>query len=169
MKTINKNDLHNRISKLEKENFVLKEKLKQCKSIAETNNLQIDKTSIFPQFFNTLKDFFWILDEQGNILFVNDYVVNRLDYTREELYKMNVLLVHPPERREEALQIVNEVLAGKTEFCPIPLMTKDGYFIPVETRALKGKWNNNIQTTINTHQIAIQGSTMIARAQLQRS
>ena len=46
MKTINKNDLHNRISKLEKENFVLKEKLKQCKSIAETNNLQIDKTSI---------------------------------------------------------------------------------------------------------------------------
>jgi hypothetical protein len=52
-----------------------------------------------------------------------------------------VLLVHPPERREEAGRIVGEMLIGKAEFCPVPLMTKSGEYIPVETRVTAGTWN----------------------------
>jgi len=89
-----------------------------------------------------LHDFFWILDEQGNILFANDYVVNRLHYSRAELYQMNVLLMHPQERREEATKIVGEMIQGITEYCPIPIQTKEGQYIPVETRVVQGKWND---------------------------
>jgi PAS domain S-box-containing protein len=92
-------------------------------------------------FFNTLKDFIWILDSTGEIVYVNDYVIKRLGYTREEMSHMNILLVHPPERRKEAFQIVTEMLEGKTEFCPIPIITKNGNYIPVETRVVKGLWN----------------------------
>jgi len=124
---------------LEKENAILNEKLRIANSIINSQNINQD---IHLLFLNTLNDFFWLLDEQGNIIFVNDYVVHRLGYTREELYKMNVLTVHPPERRNEASKIVGEMLQGVTEFCPIPVFTKTGKYIPVETRVVKGLWNN---------------------------
>lgn len=72
---------------------------------------------------------------------MNDYVVSRLHYTREELYKMNVLAVHPEERRDEAFKTVMGMLAGVSEFCPIPLVTREGQYIPVETRVVNGIWN----------------------------
>jgi PAS domain S-box-containing protein len=142
IKNNQKYDLENRITELEKENAILNEKLKQVHSFDNTKKLQNSEQDIYFLFFNTLKDFFWILDEQGNIIFVNDYVVSRLEYTREELYKMNVLTVHPPERRDEALKIVGEMLEGGAEFCPIPVFSKNGKYIPVETRVVKGQWNN---------------------------
>jgi len=42
-------------------------------------------------------------------------------------------MVHPQERREEAGRIVSEMLQGSAEFCPVPILTKSGIQIPVET------------------------------------
>ncbi|MGD9556909.1 MAG: PAS domain S-box protein [Mangrovibacterium sp.] len=136
-------ELKNRIAVLKKENASLKEELGRKNTPAASGSSLSDlDQDIHFLFFNTLKDFFWILDEQGNIIFVNDYVVNRLHYTRDELYNMNVLNVHPPERREEAFKTVTGMLAGTAEFCPIPVMSKEGQYIPVETRVVNGMWNN---------------------------
>ena len=95
----------------------------------------------FEKLFDTLDDFMFILDSQGNIIMTNPVVKTRLGYTNEELFGMNVLEVHPPARREEAGFIVNEMLAGRALFCPVPLITKDGRLIPVETRVVLGKWD----------------------------
>jgi PAS domain S-box-containing protein len=95
----------------------------------------------FEQFFNTIDDFLFVLDEQGNIIYTNETVHTRLGYTSDELFGKSVLLVHPEERREEAGRIVGEMLLGKAEFCPIPLITKQGAKIAVETRVTKGFWN----------------------------
>ena len=54
----------------------------------------------------------------------------------------SVLMVHPPDQREEAGRIVNEMLAGNTGVCVVPLMTKSGKLIPVETRVSHGIWND---------------------------
>ena len=83
---------------------------------------------------NTIDDFLFVLDEQGNIVHENSTVTNRLGYSREELFGKSVLMVHPPERRDEAGRIVGEMLSGKAEFCPVPVITKSGVQIPVETR-----------------------------------
>ncbi|MBK9207606.1 MAG: PAS domain S-box protein [Anaerolineales bacterium] len=53
----------------------------------------------------------------------------------------SVLIVHPPEQREEAGKIVAEILAGRAEYCPVPVMTRGGVQIPVETRVALGKWS----------------------------
>ena len=95
----------------------------------------------YETFFNTIDDFLFVLDEQGNIIHVNNTVVNRLNYSKEELVDKSVLLVHPPERREEAGRIVGEMLAGTADFCPVPLITKSGTHIPVETRVKTGYWD----------------------------
>ena len=75
-------------------------------------------------------------------LVTNTTVTKRLGYTTADLLEKSVLMVHPAERREEAGRIVGEMLAGTSEFCPVPLITKSGYQIPVETRVTFGFWDN---------------------------
>ncbi|MBX2975661.1 MAG: PAS domain S-box protein [Ignavibacteriaceae bacterium] len=95
----------------------------------------------YETFYNTIDEFLFVLDEAGNIINVNQSVYNRLGYSSEELLGLSVLMVHPENRRDEAQMIVGEMLQGKREFCPIPLITKSGYEIPVETRITHGEWN----------------------------
>ncbi|MBN2764942.1 MAG: PAS domain S-box protein [Paludibacteraceae bacterium] len=95
----------------------------------------------FEVFFNTVDDFLWVLDEKGSIIHVNNTVIDRLGYSAQELKERSVLMVHPAERREEAGRIVAEMLSGGAEFCPVPVVSKSGMIIPVETRVKTGKWN----------------------------
>ena len=95
----------------------------------------------FHSFFDTIDDFLFVLDAQGVILRVNKTVVERLGHTEAELTGQSVLFVHPPERRDEALRIVGEMLAGHCDYCPVPLQTREGRLIPVETRVVPGRWN----------------------------
>lgn len=91
-------------------------------------------------FFDSIHDFIFVLSADGQIIQTNTEVSDRLGYTDDELLQMNVLEVHPPERRAEALSIVNDMIAGKRDFCPIPLYRKDGTCIPVETKVTPGHW-----------------------------
>jgi PAS domain S-box-containing protein len=95
----------------------------------------------YESFFNTINEFLFVLDEQGNIIHTNSTVHERLGYAREELYGKSVLLVHPPEHRDEAGRIVREMLEGTAELCPVPIATRSGVRIPVETRVKRGIWN----------------------------
>lgn len=95
----------------------------------------------FATFFNTIEDLLFILDMEGKILHVNDTVVRRLGYGPGELRGDTVLKVHPPARRDEALAIITDMLAGRADLCPVPLITKEGKEIPVETRVVAGEWN----------------------------
>ncbi len=95
----------------------------------------------YETFFNTIDDFLFVLDEQGNIIHTNNTVLDRLGYLPGELMDTSVLLVHPAERRAEAGRIVGEMLAGTADFCPVPLVTKSGDQISVETRVRHGIWD----------------------------
>ncbi|RKX28510.1 MAG: hypothetical protein DRP47_04175 [Candidatus Zixiibacteriota bacterium] len=95
----------------------------------------------FRSLFETINDFLFILDEKGCIQHINPVVEKRLGYSAEELIGKSVLEVHPPERHTEAMGIIADMLEGKRDVCPIPLLTKEGKQIPVETRATKGFWN----------------------------
>jgi len=122
---------------MDKETNLLKEKVKEL----EKENSLLQTHHNYETFFNTINDFLFVLDEQGNIIHTNSTVIERLGYTREELVGNSVLMVHPPNRREEAGRIVGEMLMGTTEFCPVPLVTKSGKQIQVETRVRHGIWN----------------------------
>jgi PAS domain S-box-containing protein len=110
--------------------------------LVDAQKRQIDNSiKNFYTFFNSVYDMLYILDYSGNIIHANKTVFDRLGYSEKELYGHSVLIVHPTHRREEALLNVQEMLAGKREYCPIPVVTKDGTIIPVETRVSKGEWN----------------------------
>ncbi len=95
----------------------------------------------YEAFFNMVDDFLFVLDELGNIIHVNDTVIKRLGYSMGELIGKSVLMVHPIDRREEAGRIVGEMLSGKAKICPVPIISKSGNLIPVETRITNGLWD----------------------------
>ena len=95
----------------------------------------------FRSFFDTIDDFLFVLDGSGAIRQVNRVVVERLGYPEGELLGRSVLDIHPAERRAEAGRIVADMLCGRIDYCPVPLLTAGGQQIPVETRVVSGNWN----------------------------
>jgi len=82
-----------------------------------------------------------VIDEQGNILHSNKTVEKRLGYTPEELKGKSILSIHPEDRRIETAKVANDVIAGKLASFQIPLVSKQGKQISVETSATRGSWN----------------------------
>ena len=91
--------------------------------------------------FASINEMVFVLDMEGRIVATNDTVQKRLQYTEEELTGTNVLLLHVPDRRDEALRNVQGMIAGTIESCPVPLIAKDGTCIEVETMVTHGHWN----------------------------
>ena len=92
------------------------------------------------RLFDTLDNYLFIVDMQGDIIHVNDVVIKNLEYSYEELIKKPVVNVHPKNRRQEAAKIISEMLRGRQNSCFIPFETKCGRLIPVETHSMSGKW-----------------------------
>ncbi len=93
------------------------------------------------KLFDTIEDFLFVLDDKGYIRQVNATTCQRLGYTAQELVGRHVLEVHPPDRRDEAAEIIAAMLAGRRDYCPVPLCSRDGILIPVETRVAQGLWD----------------------------
>ncbi|HKK43157.1 MAG TPA: PAS domain S-box protein, partial [Bacteroidales bacterium] len=91
--------------------------------------------------FNTIDDFLFILDNEGKMIYFNSRVTERLGYTAGELMNKDVIMVHPEERHEEARTKIRGMLDGTENVCRVPLLTKTGEQIPVETNVKKGKWS----------------------------
>lgn len=105
----------------------------------QNDNVSQDFNSNLRAFFDLSGDMFWVLDLQGNIIETNAH--QYLGYQKEELLGHSVLIVHPPELHQRAMEIVMAMLEGRKSVCPLPLIKKDGTRIPVETRATLGAWN----------------------------
>lgn len=135
-------DLEQRISLLEQELRDKNERLLllQEKAHERERNIQYI-TSNFETFFNTIDDFLFVIDEQGNILHCNKTVEKRLGYTDDELKGKSILSVHPEDRRSETASVSADVIAGKLASFQMPLVTKQGRQIFVETYAKQGVWN----------------------------
>lgn len=89
----------------------------------------------------TTSDLIVVATSRGEILFTNERFRTTLGYDSDDLAAMHLLALHPPALRREAERIFADLLADLRETCPLPILTKDGALVPVETRARKGTWN----------------------------
>lgn len=108
----------------------------------------------YETYFNTIDDFLFVSNENGSIIHANDTVSVRLGYSEEELKSKTVLSLHPVEYQDEVSRIMNEMLSGKSVHCPIPLVTKSGVQIPVETRIIHGVWDSKAAIFVVTKDIS---------------
>lgn len=96
----------------------------------------------FENLINTIDDFIIIGNINGDILYTNTSVISNLGYSSEELGKMNILDLHPVNKRDEASEILQNMFSGKQTSCPLELVSRQGFIVPVETRIWFGKWND---------------------------
>lgn len=95
----------------------------------------------FQRMFETANDLILVLDTNGNILRANPIAEKRLGYLGKELRGTSIVNLHPPEKHREATFAIDEILAGRSTFYAIPLFTKNGQEIHVETRIQHGEWD----------------------------
>lgn len=91
--------------------------------------------------FNTIDDMLFIVGTDEMIKHTNSAVLSRLGYTEAETDRMHVLEFHPSARRDEARKNIEGMLAGTENVCLVPLITKTGSLIPVETIITHGTWD----------------------------
>jgi PAS domain S-box-containing protein len=95
----------------------------------------------YRNLLNEIEDYLLVLDENGLILQVNNLVLSRLGYSFDELNGMHVVMVHPPEYKEEVESIIEHMFAGNIRTSFIPLYSRDNQKIYVESRINRTIWN----------------------------
>jgi PAS domain S-box-containing protein len=91
--------------------------------------------------FDSIDDFLFVLDTRGVVLLVNPAVRNILGWPDEELIGQNFRMLHPVRHRKEALATLGGMLEGRVASYPLPIMTRDGREISVDTKVTKGVWD----------------------------
>ncbi len=96
----------------------------------------------FRTFFNTMNDMIFVGNLDGTLLHTNSAATDKLGYSLEDFAGKSIFDVHPAESRQNIETTLTEILNKGQEYCSVPLQTKEGSLIPVETRAWTGKWND---------------------------
>lgn len=109
-------------------------KLYQAEILASRDNLQ--------SFFNSVDDLFYICRLNGEILLTNEAVLRKTGYSAAELEKMNLIELHPADKREQALENLQLMLTGEIAYCPLEIEDRGGRRFPVENRIWVGLWDN---------------------------
>lgn len=115
----------------------------------------------FRAFIETIDEIAVIGDMEGRIVYANPAATSKLGYTPQELQTKHILDLHPAWNRREAQSILNDMFNGLRTTCPLPLSSKNGSIIPVETRIWLGKWNGlncvfGLSKDLSTEQEALQ-------------
>jgi PAS domain S-box-containing protein len=93
--------------------------------------------------FNTIQDMLFILDSENRIIHYNKKITEELGYTGEQLIGKSFLFLYPDDRHEEAHEEMALMAQGDRDTCSIPLKTRHGRLIPVETKIAPGHWEGN--------------------------
>ena len=96
----------------------------------------------FATLFDSIEDLLFVLDEAGRILHVNKAACTSLGYSSRELTGMDLMSVHPPEHQKEAAAVIHDSINGSRKPSHIPLLRKNGAYMPVETHLTRGTWDD---------------------------
>lgn len=112
-----------------------------CSNFTETS-LEVGEEN-FKTFFNTVDDLFFVLDKNGRILKINDSVIKILGYEEKDLCGKKLYTIHPVDRWNEAKEIMERIINNELNICNIPISSKAGDIIYVESRIYPGIWNGD--------------------------
>ncbi len=97
----------------------------------------------FRVFFETMNDMIVVSDSEGMLLYTNAATMRTLGYPRQTLATMPLLSLYPAKYQLAAENFFKSGLKEDQGTRSIPLVTRDGTHLPVETRAWLGTWNGS--------------------------
>jgi len=102
-----------------------------------------------------IRDFFFIVDSAGRIHHVNQVLLDRLRYTREELLGESISKLLPHEWHAATGVMISDVMAGRNDMYTTSLLTKEGISIPVGTAVMVRKWGDRDMLFYLSHDISV--------------
>jgi two-component system, NtrC family, sensor kinase len=95
----------------------------------------------FRSLFETIGDMIFVTDSQGNIIYSNPAAQEKLGYSGEEFVKKQVADLYASAQRVGEHSLLSVMFKEERQNCPLPLVSRKGELIPVETRVWPGNWN----------------------------
>ncbi len=95
----------------------------------------------FKTVFDSVSDYVLIVDYSGKILHANKWTLETLGYSLDEIRQKTCLEIHDPSMRDELQGAFQKITHGCKDFCYIPLATRQGSLIDVETKVCPAAWD----------------------------
>jgi PAS domain S-box-containing protein len=92
-------------------------------------------------FFHSLQHMVLIVSKEGKVIQANKTFTTVTGYTVDDLKQMDLVDIHPKDKRKDVKILIPLVVAKKRDTVGIPILKKDGTLIPVETRLSLGIWD----------------------------
>ncbi|NLV27193.1 MAG: PAS domain S-box protein [Methanomicrobiales archaeon] len=92
--------------------------------------------------FQSIDDIVFVIDLKGDILTMNTAAEERLSYSKKQLIGRSILDILDPGKREEALLFYDNMVDGTGKDNSIPIISKDGTRIEVDTKITRGRWDD---------------------------
>lgn len=96
---------------------------------------QASENNLFA-FLNYLSDYAFIIDENGMILFCNNYIFEKLGYRKEELLNKPLSFIEPLENLKQIQKTLYQIEGNESENSDLGLLKKNGELIPVHTKIM---------------------------------
>ncbi len=100
-----------------------------------------ERETNFRTFFETMNDMITVGTLEGQILFTNKALQQKLGYSGRDFTGMHLLDLYPPQHSAEAQEIFTAMFREERISCLFPLIAKNGSSVPVETHIWFGQWN----------------------------
>ncbi|MCD4703866.1 MAG: PAS domain S-box protein [Methanosarcinaceae archaeon] len=110
--------------------------MERVEAEADLNKNQHD----FHSLLNSIDDMVFVIDMKGCIRYANLQVSKKLGYSEEEITGINFIKMYPPDMVVDAANAFAEMISGNTYLFTLPLITKNGMFIQVNTKITRGEW-----------------------------
>lgn len=94
----------------------------------------------YQKLFDAIGTMVYIITTSGIILAVNREVIRKTGYERSELVGQPVERIHPDGSEKEIKRVLNEIEISNESLCTLPVVSKTGKCVDVETRIYRGTW-----------------------------
>ena len=94
----------------------------------------------YQKLFDAISVMTFVITNSGEILAANHAVLERLGYSRDELIGSHILSIHPPNSEAEIRRVLDALSISEVSVCTLPVVSKHGEYIEVETKIYKGTW-----------------------------
>ncbi len=91
---------------------------------------------------NASKDFIFVINDEGKILNWNPSFQEAIGYTDEEIRRLTVFELYPPESKEEMLDTLRKMLEDEIDTYAVPMVRKNGQHFESEMRVSRGRWGD---------------------------
>jgi PAS domain S-box-containing protein len=132
----------NAIPHREAETLVWDGFMQDISTVKSSEKAALEENRNLQNLFHTIDDFLFVCDMDGRLLHTNPAVEDRLEYTCKELQSMSIFELYPQEARAEAYRVVARMQSESSLTSGLPLQSKSGTVIAVETNVFQSTWKN---------------------------